>query len=179
MNNIAIPSDFQYKDVFLKGKPSHEGFDPFCIRHPRMNVGRRAKIFSPFDALRGFNEAVASKNIIYCDHIDLSEDDKKELDRRLNILQGLTYNGRVARENHVNITVVYYEVCADKNSESYGVSGRYQTITGICRNVDIVYRIIHVDNVRIPFEDIYQISNADGIFTTDRTIDYLINYIDS
>lgn len=59
---MAMPADFRYRDVFLKGKPQHDRFDLFRIRHPSMDVGRRAKIFSPFDALKGFNEAIASKD---------------------------------------------------------------------------------------------------------------------
>lgn len=54
---MAMPADFRYREVFLKGKPKHDRFDLFRARHPSMDVGRRAKIFSPFDALKGFNEA--------------------------------------------------------------------------------------------------------------------------
>lgn len=107
---MAMPADFRYREVFLKGKPQHDRFDLFRVRHPSMDVGRRAKIFSPFDALKGFNEAIASKDVLYRDRIELSEDDRKELDRRLQILKGLTYNGRMARANRVKVTVVYYGV---------------------------------------------------------------------
>ena len=55
---MAMPADFRYRDVFLKGKPQHDRYDLFRIKHPRMATGRRAKIFSPFDALKGFSEAV-------------------------------------------------------------------------------------------------------------------------
>ena len=58
---MPIPADFRYLNVFLKGKPQHDRFDPFRVRHPRMDVGHRAKIFAPFDALKGFSEAIASK----------------------------------------------------------------------------------------------------------------------
>ncbi len=55
---MAMPPGFKYRDVFLKGKPRHECLDPFRIRHPSMDPGRRAKIFAPFDALKGFDEAI-------------------------------------------------------------------------------------------------------------------------
>jgi len=55
----AVPEDFPYAEVLRKGVPVHEKTDPFRIRHPRMDVGHRAKIFAPFDALKGFNEALA------------------------------------------------------------------------------------------------------------------------
>ena len=56
-----MPAGFRYKEIFLRGKPFHAQTDAFRIRHPGMDVGKRAKIFAPFNALRGFNEAVAAK----------------------------------------------------------------------------------------------------------------------
>lgn len=53
---LEIPSSFRYRDVFLKGKPKHDRTDSFSIKHPAMDLGRRAKIFSPFDALKGFSD---------------------------------------------------------------------------------------------------------------------------
>lgn len=169
---MTMPADFRYRDVFLKGKPEHNRFDLFRIRHPSMDVGRRAKIFSPFDALKGFNEAIASKDIIYRDCIELSDEDRVELDRRLHILKGLTYNGRMARENRVIITVVYYIPCSDEYHEAFGLRGRYHKITGICWNVDELYSTILVDRVRISFDDILSIGNANGIFQKDWAMEY-------
>ncbi|MBQ9061904.1 MAG: hypothetical protein IJ121_03605 [Eubacterium sp.] len=60
---MEMPVNFRYRDVFLKGKPQHDRFDPFRIRHPGMERRRRAKIFAPFDALKGFNEAIAAMDI--------------------------------------------------------------------------------------------------------------------
>ncbi|WP_033154923.1 hypothetical protein [Pseudobutyrivibrio ruminis] len=50
----------RYKKVYEIGKPKHSPFDDFSIKHPAMDLSRRAKIFSPFDALKGFNEEIAS-----------------------------------------------------------------------------------------------------------------------
>lgn len=167
-----MPVDFRYREVFLKGKPQHERFDLFRIRHPSMDVGRRAKIFSPFDALKGFNEAIASKDVLYRDRIELSEDDRKEVDRRLQILKGLTFNRRMARANRVTITVVYYIPCSDENNEAFGLRGRYCEITGICWNVDGLYNTVLVDSTRISFDDIHHIENVDGVFQKDWSTEY-------
>ena len=62
MNTIGrmdMPEDFRYKDVFLKGRPQHSRYDAFRLRHPCMDIGHRAKIFSPFDALKGFSDAIS------------------------------------------------------------------------------------------------------------------------
>ncbi len=63
-NKKNIPSSFRYKKVYEKGKPRHTN-DNFSIKHPNMDLTRRAKIFNPFDALKGFNEELATtqKNI--------------------------------------------------------------------------------------------------------------------
>ena len=50
----------RYRKVYERGKPNHSPFDDFSIKHPAMDLSRRAKIFSPFDALKGFNEEIAS-----------------------------------------------------------------------------------------------------------------------
>ena len=54
----SIPPGFRYTEVYLRGKPVHERFDAFRLRHPEMDPQHRAKIFAPFDALRGFREAL-------------------------------------------------------------------------------------------------------------------------
>ncbi|MCR4903153.1 MAG: hypothetical protein K6A23_09855 [Butyrivibrio sp.] len=52
--NQYFPS--KYRDVYMRGKPKHDKDDIFSIKHPAMDLGKRAKIFSPFDALKGFDD---------------------------------------------------------------------------------------------------------------------------
>lgn len=62
MNNITDTSSlssFRYREVYEKGKPVHEKNDSFSVKHPPMELSRRAKIFSPFDALKGFSDELA------------------------------------------------------------------------------------------------------------------------
>lgn len=59
LNSVpAIPSSFRYRKVYEKGKPVHGKNDDFYIKHPPMDLSKRAKIFSPFDALKGYDEAL-------------------------------------------------------------------------------------------------------------------------
>ncbi len=58
-NNTAVPSSFRYRNVLEKGKPVHDKNDSFSIRHPAMDLSRRAKIFNPFDALKGFSDELS------------------------------------------------------------------------------------------------------------------------
>ena len=165
---MAMPANFRYREVFLKGRPRHDRYDPFRIRHPSMDRGHRAKIFSPFDALKGFNEAVASKDVLYEDRIELLQEDSEELSRRLNILDNLTFNSRMARENRVQVSVTYYEPCSDENSEAYGLRGQYNTITGICWNVDAdVNQTILIDRAKIPLGNVLKIEASGDLFRQD------------
>ena len=166
---MAMPADFRYREVFLKGKPRHDKYDPFRIRHPRMNRGHRAKIFAPFDALKGFNEAVSAKEVLYESRIELSPEDAAELDRRLSILHNLTYNSRMARANRVQVSVTYYQPCLDPNHDDYGLRGQYQTITGICWNVDAeVNRTITIDRMKLSLGDVLRIDAPGDVFQTEH-----------
>ena len=153
---MPMPAGFKYREVFLKGKPRHDRYDSFRIRHPQMDPGKRAKLFAPFDALRGFDFAILMKNELYMDKVSLSS--------------------RMARANHVHVTVTYYEACSDENSEAYGSQGQYKTVTGICWNVDAeVTKTIQVDGMRIRMEDIREIQSPEKLFETrweDQSFDW-------
>ncbi len=57
--DASLPSSFRYRHVIEKGKPTHDKNDFFSIKHPPMDLLRRAKIFSPFDALKGFQDELS------------------------------------------------------------------------------------------------------------------------
>ena len=79
---MPMPADFPLKDLFRKGRPRHEKYDAFWCRHPPMDPGRRAKIFAPFDALVGFDDAIASKQVLYEPKRRLSEEEKERLNKK-------------------------------------------------------------------------------------------------
>ena len=155
---MPMPTSFPYRSIFLKGRPHHEKYDDFWRRHPPMDPVHRAKIFAPFDALAGFSDCIASKEVEYSARRDLSEGEREELDRKLAVLQRLTCNGRETRKNRPQITVQYFSDCRDKHSFAYGTGGTYETITGTCRKVDPVSKTIRVDETVIFIEDISDIT---------------------
>ena len=61
--DVTIPEGFRFRKAFLHGRPQHAEFDDFSLRHPKMPHGKRAKIFAPFDALRGFGEVLAAEEL--------------------------------------------------------------------------------------------------------------------
>ncbi len=154
---MAMPADFEFKDLYAKGQPVHQWTDAFRLKHPSMDPGHRAKIFAPFDALAGFGDAVASKEVLYEFRREMSEEEKEELNRRVGILYRLTWNGKLARENRASVSVTYYIPCGDKDSFSYGYRGQYVTVSGICRKVGM--KSILVDETAIPLKDIARIES--------------------
>ena len=153
---MPMPVGFPFKDLFLQGRPKHGKFDAFWRKHPPMDPGHRAKIFAPFDALAGFDEAITSKEVLYEPKRLLSESEKKILSDRLNRLHLLTVNGKAARRNRPAATVTYFVPCTDKNSFAYDVEGTYATITGIVRKVDS--ETIVMEGQSIDLSDISEIT---------------------
>ena len=164
---MEMPLNFRYREVFLKGKPRHERFDNFLIKHPHMDVGHRAKIFAPFDALKGFDEAIAEKTVRYHHKKELNAEDTRDLDRKLRVLHHLTNNGSAVRQHPVTITVTYFQLCQDSDPDSYGNEngqGLYRSVKGICQKVDpYVTHTIQVGEKRIAFDDILSIE-GESIF---------------
>lgn len=158
ISDPPMPPTFKYKKILEAGKPTHERLDSFSIKHPAMPLSKRAKIFSPFDALKGFHEAVASKDVKYEKKHELSEEDTRRLDLILNKLKAFTLNSRRARENHIQATITYYVPCEDADNEAYKVKGTYEKKSGTVYRVDSeIYRIIQIDDDQIPIEDIIDI----------------------
>lgn len=96
-----------------------------------MDRADRAKQFMPFDALKGFREALAEKERIIVPKRDLSEEKKEELDRKLQCIQKKDV-----------ITAEYFQ------------SGEYVQITGMVSKKDETARILEVGSRKIPFEDL-------------------------
>ena len=171
---LEVPADFPYLAAIFQGPPIHD-HDAFALRHPRMDRGKRAKIFAPFDALDGYSDAVRRKDVAYVDKVDLNEaglaeDERAELGRRLAILRELT-GGPAAGRRRVVATVTYFEPCLDEDSFSYGLRGQYRTATGVCRRVDCeVSRTITLDDEVIPLSEVIRVE-AEGLFDADWAAD--------
>ncbi|MDD6657607.1 MAG: YolD-like family protein [Lachnospiraceae bacterium] len=100
-----------------------------------MDRSERAKQFMPFAALKGFEELLAEKEKMIVPKIELSEERKAELDDKM----------RSIRKNDM-ITVTYY---AQKE---------YLKMRGMVSGIDTNARYLKVVNTKIPFDDIYDIT---------------------
>lgn len=66
----------------------------------KMETAHRAKIFAPFAALKGFEEAVRKEEIIYEPQVELPEEKKREIDWKLKRIQkGMQVKIRYFEEN--------------------------------------------------------------------------------
>ncbi len=147
-------TESKYKTAFRARRPEHAPCDDFSARHPKMPLSRRAKIFSPFAALRGFEEAIDSKLERYVSRVELNEEEQERINRTLLELIERSRD----RRQRVVVTVRWYVPCADENHEAYGLYGQYRTLTGTLRKIDpILQRAIRVDETVIEFSDISEI----------------------
>ena len=62
---MKMPADFRYRSVFLRGRPKHRKVDAFWVKHAPMSLSHWAKIYSPFDALDGFDEELRTKEVMH------------------------------------------------------------------------------------------------------------------
>ena len=159
---MEMPEQFRYADVMRKGFPRHERTDAFSMRHPPMSSGQWAKIFAPFDALRGFREAVSSKETVLTQRVELCDRELEKLDHCLRKLAALTQNTRQAAKNRVMVSVTYFVPRFDVDGTGMEQKGRYETVTGMVWKIDACReRAIYVGHTVIALEDILSIESSD------------------
>ena len=156
------PADFPYMDMLCHDPPEHDEFNPSCLKHPSMDVGKRAKILAPFNALCGFDDALAAREMQYEPFRELDEERASMLNRKLSHLQALMESSRTARENRVRIAVTYFCPCNDSESEGNGIPGQYRTVAGMLKKMDPVRRRLLLDDQWIDLEDVYDIPDPSG-----------------
>lgn len=101
----------------------------------KMPIADRAKQFMPFAALKGLPEALAAKEKILVQKVELSPEMEEELDRRMHLIR----RGEV-------ITTVYFH------------KDEYIKITGMVARIDETSRLLQIVNTKINFDDILMIS---------------------
>lgn len=100
----------------------------------KMDRADRAKQFMPFDALKGFREALEEKERIVVPKRELSEEQKEELDFKL----------RQVRKKDI-VTVEYFH------------DGEYVQVTGMVSGIDEAGRVLKIVNTKIETGDIVEL----------------------
>ena len=96
----------------------------------------RAKIFLPFDALKGFQEALREKEKILVDKKILSQEEKEKIANKL-----------IQLKKGMIIKIVYFE-----NHE-------YIELEGMISKIDLVYQKLKIVTKEIQFTDILDIKS--------------------
>ena len=96
-----------------------------------MDRADRAKQFMPFDALKGFREALEEKERVVVPKRDLSEERKEEINRKLCLV----------RKRDI-VTAEYFQ------------NGEYVRVTGMVSRIDETARLLQIVNTKIAFDDI-------------------------
>lgn len=100
----------------------------------KMPIEERAKQFMPFAALKGLPDALALKEKITIDKIELSEEMAEMLDQEMHKIA----KGKIA-------TAVYFH------------KDEYIKITGMVARIDETSRLLQIVNTKIAFDDILEI----------------------
>lgn len=116
------------------------------VKHPAMTTIDRAKIFAPFAALKGYDEALQAKEKIVVQKIELSDWMKEYLDSQLLKIERLLEEGE-----HPIITVVYFQ----KTYLDAKEGGEYIRFTGMVAKLNVTSRILQIVEKRINLDNIY------------------------
>lgn len=116
-----------------------------------MSNADRAKQFSPFAALKGYEEALKLKQISYEKRIELTEDVQNILDRKLHILAK-----RLSEGQKINITVRYF-VAKTKSKETNEPLGSYAEVTGNIEKINPVAQTLQVSGKTLFIGDVVDI----------------------
>lgn len=116
--------------------------------HSHMSMIDRAAQFQPFRALTGYEDAVRETARLTDERLELTEDEKAVLDRRLQELAD-----RIDRQPQVTLT--YFQPDTRK------AGGSYVTATGCLKKIDDYTGTLFLSNgERILIEDIVEINTG-------------------
>lgn len=170
-SNESLIVQKKYADILHRSRPEPS------YKHPRMSKLNRAKIFSPFAALRGYEEEITEEGL---DHlkitkVELSEEDKGILsDKLLQVRKGMEVTVRFFEADDEPAT---FDIPAESAKSAIRL-GNYRTVTGIVGRIDPVYRELQIRTgdknvlgkelpVTIRFDDILDLS-GDSIVDIDE-----------
>ena len=131
---------YKYADLLPLSRP-----EPI---KPRMNISNRAKIFSPFAALRGYEDEIASegKDHLKGKQIELSEEKKELLGNKI---------GQLRKNQLVKVkyfTDGYYEDLPGRVDSADAINKELRIYTGVTNTIGKELPTI------IPFEDILEVN---------------------
>ena len=127
-----------YQDILYCSRP--------VSRHPKMSIENRAKLFTPFSALRGFDIEILTteQDRLLVPQISLASDQEEEIYRLLNGL----HQGNWA-------TVTYFVPVKHIAGQ---LLGEYTVVCGEVKRVDDVEQLLVLEGYPIPFGNIHALT---------------------
>ena len=127
-----------YQDILYCSRP--------VSRHPKMSIENRAKLFTPFSALRGFDIEILTQeqDRLLMPQISLASDRHEEIYR---VLNGL-HQGDWA-------TVTYF---VPVKHIAQQLLGEYTVVSGEVKRVDDVEQLLVLEGYPIPFGNIHALT---------------------
>lgn len=114
--------------------------------HKQMSISNRAAIFAPFAALSGYGEAVYETGRITDSKIDMSDEDKYEINDKLLYIQSII-------KDRPTINIKYFTPDSKKDG------GKYIELKCKVKRIDDVNKqLILMDNKKIKIDDILSIT---------------------
>ena len=136
----------KYADIIHAARPAGE---ESLLKHPRMPLENRAKIFSPFAALRGYEQEIAREGwkMRRVERPTPSEEEIEKLSAKLaQVLKGMEVRVMYFQEDTTDLSGRHMGCCCE-------TSGRVETI-------DPVGQTIRVNGQMISFGDIQDIAGS-------------------
>ena len=133
-----------YEDIINQDRPKS--------KRPPMDRAARAKIFMPFAALKGYEDALEEKQKCRVEKIELSEESKEELNRKIRELLLMLGNGE-------RPTVEITQFIPDKKAshEEKKALGQYVNKRGVLRKIDVFSGVIRLEEEEVALGDILKI----------------------
>lgn len=127
-----------YQDILHLSRP--------ISKHPKMSVENRAKLFTPFSALRGFDIEILTteQDRLLVPQVMLSNDQRETIWRTLNGLQKGDW-----------VTVTYFQPVKSLDEQ---LLGEYAVSSGPVKKVDDVEQLLVLEGVSIPFGNIHALA---------------------
>ena len=161
----SLKRQSSYASIAQQQRPQHQ-WDDFSIKHPKMSRAGRAKIFMPYDALKGYKEAVREKERLFENKRQLSGEETEKINTRLACLVNVCASRRATGQPPPSVSVRYFtEVpLSDEDillgADPCAVRGYYLNVTGIVRKISQFEKYLIVDGKKIAFDSIADINGS-------------------
>ena len=127
-----------YRDMIHLSRP--------ISKHPKMAIANRAKLFTPFSALRGFDIEILTteQDRLLVPQVSLSADQQEAIYRTLNDLRKGDW-----------VTVTYFVPVKHIAGQ---LLGEYTVVSDTAKKVDDVEQLLVLDGCPIPFSTIHALT---------------------